>query len=185
MEFSTIVHQRRSVREYMPQPVKKETVLELIDAAVLAPSAMDEQPWHFTVITDKGLLARMSQSAKAKLLAASAESPHIDHIRQMLSDPHFNIFYDAGTLIVISAPKALQWAVEDCALAAENLMLAAHALNLGTCWIGFAQAWLDTPEGHAAIGLDQSLLPVAPIIVGVPRTLPAHAPRRKPHVHWV
>jgi len=185
MEFTTAIGSRRSVREYLPQPVKKETLLELIDAAVQAPSAMDEQPWHFTVITDKALLARMSKSAKAALLAASAEGPHLDHIREMLSDPNFNIFYDAGALIVISAPRALQWAVEDCALAAQNLMLAAHAQNLGTCWIGFAQAWLDTPEGHAAIGLDQSLLPVAPIIVGVPKKVPAHAPRRKPRVHWL
>lgn len=185
MEFTTALRQRRSVREYLPQPVKKETILELIDAAVQAPSAMDEQPWHFTVVTDKALLARMSKDAKAQLLVASAEGPHIDHVREMLSDPHFNIFYDAGVLVVISAPRSLQWAVEDCALAAENFMLAAHARNLGTCWIGFAQAWLDTAEGHAAIGLDQSQLPVAPIIIGVPKNVPAHAPRRKPPVHWV
>ena len=185
MEFDTAIRNRRSVREYQPHSVKKEILLELIDAAVQAPSAMDEQPWHFTVVNDKGLLARMSQSAKAQLLAESAQGPHIDHIREMLSDPKFNIFYDAGTLIIISAPRTLQWAVEDCSLAAENLMLAAQARNLGTCWIGFAQAWLDTPEGHGAVGLDPALLPVAPIIVGIPKNVPAHAPRRKAEIHWL
>lgn len=184
MDFITTIRHRRSVREYQPQPVKRDTLLELIDAAVQAPSAMDEQPWHFTVITDKALLARMSQSAKAQLLAASAQGPHIDHIREMLSDPKFNIFYNASALVIISAPRTLQWAVEDCALAAENLMLAAHARGLGTCWIGFAQAWLDTPEGHTATGLDESLLPVAPIIVGIPKNIPPHADRRKAQVQW-
>lgn len=185
MEFDEIIQHRRSVREYQPQPVQRETLLELIDAAVQAPSAMDEQPWHFTIVTDKALLARMSQNAKVQLLAASARGPHIDHIREMLSDPKFNIFYDASALVIISASRTLQWAVEDCALAAENLMLAAHARGLGTCWIGFAQAWLDTPEGHAAVGLDESLLPVAPIIVGVPKNVPLHAPRRKAQVQWI
>ena len=185
MEFETAIRHRRSIREYQPQPVKRETILELIDAAVQAPSAMDEQPWHFTVVTNKELLARMSQSAKVQLLAESAQGPHIDHVRELLSDPKFNIFYDASTLVIISAPRALQWAVEDCALAAENLMLAAHARNLGTCWIGFAQAWLDTPDGHIAVGLDQALVPVAPIIVGIPKNVPAHAARRQANVHWV
>ncbi len=185
MDFMTAIRERRSVRNYRPEAVKKETLLELIDAAVQAPSAMDEQPWHFTIVTDKALLARMSQSAKAWMLMDSAAGSHIDHTREMLRDPSFNIFYDAGALIVISAPRSLQWAVEDCTLAAENLMLVAHARKLGTCWIGFAQGWLDTPEGHAVIGLDQSMLPVAPIIVGVPGSLPAHAKRRKARVHWV
>lgn len=185
MECMTAIRERRSVRDFLPERVGKETLLQLIDAAIQAPSAMDEQPWHFSVVTDKSALSKMSQSAKMHLLMASAEGTHINHIREMLSDPNFDIFYNAAALIVISAPKDTEWAIEDCALAAENLMLAACAMKLGTCWIGFAQAWLDTPEGHGAIGLDAALLPVAPIIVGAPKKSPTHEPRRKPKVHWV
>ena len=81
----------------------------------------------------------------------------------MLSDPEFNIFYHAPALIVITAAQPTDWAVEDCALAAENLMLAAHAAGLGSCWIGFAQHWLGTPEGKTALGLPPSYSPIAPI----------------------
>lgn len=185
MDCLKAIQERRSVRDYLPVTPDKDTILELAGAAVQAPSAMDEQPWHFTIVTDRSLLSRMSQNAKASLLAVGAEGSHIDHVREMLSDPDFNIFYNAPVLIVISAPRNLQWAVEDCTLAAENLMLAAYSKGLGTCWIGFAQAWLDTLEGHSAIKLDQAMLPVAPIIVGAPKGVPAHETRRQPHVEWL
>ena len=67
----------------------------------------------------------------------------------------------------------IPWAVEDCALAAENLMLAARGAGLGTCWIGFSQGWLGTPEGKALLKLPAAYKPVAPIIVGHPKSAPS------------
>lgn len=78
-----------------------------------------------------------------------------------------------------------RWAVEDCALAAENLMLAAYAEGLGTCWIGLAQSWLATAEGKAALGLPAACLPVAPIIVGRPKSTPAPVGRNEPQIRWI
>jgi nitroreductase len=69
--------------------------------------------------------------------------------------------------------------VENCALAAENLMLTSCAAGLGTYWIGFAQGWLGTPDGKAALKLSITSVPVAPIIVGHPKT-PASPVRRSP-----
>ena len=85
----------------------------------------------------------------------------------MLIGPGFHIFYHAPSLIVISASQTGPWALEDCSLAAENLMLAAHASGLGTCWIGFAQAWLETAEGKTALqlGRDDVVL-IAPHWIG-------------------
>jgi nitroreductase len=119
------------------------------------------------------------------MLQEFGEESHLDHLRQTLSNPKFDIFYNAPALIVISAPKRSEWAVEDCAMAAENLMLAAHAMTLGTCWIGFAQKWLNTEEGLAAIGLDGSQLVVAPIIIGHPNAAPSAVARKKPSIRWI
>jgi nitroreductase len=185
MDGMNAIESRRSVRAYTPAPVEREVLGQLVHAATLAPSAMNEQLWVFSIVTDRQLLSQISRNAKALLLIESAQGSSIDHLREMLSDPKFEIFYGAPALIVISAPRHSQWAVEDCALAAENLMLAARAYGLGSCWIGFAQAWLGTPEGHSALQLDETLLPVAPIIVGHPKGETPSVPRRKPRVHWI
>jgi nitroreductase len=85
-----------------------------------------------------------------------------DRYRDLLSDPDFQIFYHAPVLIVISAKELNSWAVEDCSLAGQNLMLAAYAAGLGTCWIGFANPWLNTPEGKAVLGLGSEIHPRRP-----------------------
>lgn len=185
MDIQDAIGQRRAVRDYTSAQIDRATILELIKAATWAPSAMNEQAWRFTVITNKALLSRISSSAKAHMLSNVVSGPHADHFREVLGDADFDIFYGAPGLVVISAPKLSQWAVEDCSLAAQNFMLAARARGLGTCWIGFAQSWLATPEGAAAIRLDGNQLPVAPIIVGHPKAMPAPVPRKEPDVHWL
>ena len=107
------------------------------------------------------------------------------HFEQILNDPNFDIFYHAPVLIVISSVAQMPWAIEDCALAAENLMLAACGAGLGTCWIGFAQTWLGTLEGKTAIQLPAAAVPVAPIIVGHPKSSPAPVPRKEPEIRWI
>lgn len=77
-----------------------------------------------------------------------------------------------------------QWAIENCALAAENLMLAACAEGRGTCWIGFAQMWLVTRAGKAALGVPPAYVPVAPIIVGHPKSPPPPVPRSLGAESW-
>jgi nitroreductase len=184
MELLQAINQRRSVREYSAEPVDDALLRRLIDAAIKAPSAINQQPWCFVVVRRPELLAQISDKAKAFMLKASLSAP-AHPFRDMLNDPKFDIFYHAPVLIVIGTAEPTDWAVEDCALAAQNLMLAAHEAGLGTCWIGFAQHWLATPEGKAALGLPASCLPVAPIIVGHPRRKPTPVPRKVPNIKWI
>ena len=87
------------------------------------------------------------------MLATMTASAQSEHFRTLLDTPDFHIFYHAPVLILISVIGEGPWIVEDCSLAAENLMLAAYAEGLGTCWIGFAQGFLNTPEGKKVLGL--------------------------------
>jgi nitroreductase len=184
MELLEAINGRRSVREYTDEAVNDTVLRELIGLAVQAPSAVNQQPWSFIVVKDKALLTHISDQAKTHLLKASL-TPPAQRYRDMLADPNFHIFYHAPVLIVICAMDAGDWGVEDCALAAENLMLAAYAAGLGTCWIGFAQSWLATADGKSALGLPAAFAPVAPIILGHPRHQPAPVPRKAPDIRWL
>lgn len=143
MEINQAIHTRRSVRKFTPEIVSKETVNQLIDAAVQAPSAMNKQPWAFSVIQDKNLLKLISDRTKKYLLSIIDQKPYIEKYRNMFLDPDFNVFYNASTLLTIYA-KPKPSSDIDCCLAAQNIMLTANSLGLGTCWIGFAQAFLNT-----------------------------------------
>jgi len=185
MDLNEAITGRRSMREYTVEAVDERTINRLIDAAVHAPSAINQQPWTFTVLRDQNVLDRISREAKSHMLGTTQASPHSDHILSLLNDPNFHIFYHAPVLILISVTAAGPWIVEDCALAAENLMLTAYAEGLGTCWIGFAQTFLNTSDGKAVLGLPAEWVSVAPIIVGHPKAIPAFVPRKEPVVRWI
>jgi nitroreductase len=184
MDIKEAISGRRSVREYTAQAVDEATIRRLIDAAVLAPSAVNQQPCTFTVVRDQALLDRISSAAKSHMLATMPNDAHSSHFKSILSDPHFHIFYHAPALILISVKSPGPWIVEDCALAAQNLMLAAYAEGLGSCWIGFAQSFLNSPEGKTIAGLDGPCVPVAPIIVGHPKAAMPPVPRKSPDIRW-
>lgn len=184
MDLLEAIRTRRSVREYTEEPVDDAVLQELIEAAVQAPSAINQQPWTFLIVKDGKRLAEISEQAKSHLLKTSLGEP-THPFRDVLNDPTFDIFYHAPVLVVIATSEPTDWPVEDCALAAENLMLAACAKGLGTCWIGFAQNWLLTPEGKAALGLPATYAPIAPIIVGHPLRRPPPVPRKNPDILWI
>ena len=185
MELNTAIADRRSVREYTSAAVDEATIRQLIDAAIAAPNAMNQQPWTFTVVRDQAVLEQISREAKTHMRANISAGEETDHFRSMLANPGFHIFYHAPVLILISGIGASPWLVEDCALAAENLMLAAYGAGLGSCWIGFAQSYLGTVEGKNLLGLPAEWTPVAPIIVGRPKATPAPVPRNAPDIRWV
>jgi nitroreductase len=184
MDVREAIYGRRAVREFTSEPVDEKVIRQLIDAAIQAPSAVNQQPWLFTVVRDRTLLTSISGEAKAHMLRTSPAALALHHFQHILNDAKFDIFYGAPVLIVISA-AAGPWATEDCALAAENMMLAAHASGLRTCWIGFAQGWLGTSEGKSVLKLPEIDVPVAPIIVGHPKSVPPAVSRKPPSIDWL
>jgi nitroreductase len=187
MELLAAIQERRATREFEAGEVSRDDLARLIHAALWAPSAMNNQSWHFTVVTDKALLQRISTQAKTWMLTNVPAELANEHFDKMLRDPNVHIFHHAPALIVISAPDGDRWTTENCALAAQNLMLAATELALGTCWIGLAQGWLNTAEGHHALNLPSSQRVVAPIIVGYPKKLSAacHVQRKPADIAWI
>jgi nitroreductase len=190
VETMETIYRRRAVRSYAAATVDKATIRALLDAAVQAPTALHREPWAFVVIQDKEWLRRYSERGKVLLLEEARAMPYLRSTEArsapLLADPAFNIFYDAGTLIVVCRKISGPFAEADCWLAAENLMLAATAKGLGTCCIGFAVNILNTAEVKRELGIPEGGAAVVPIIVGVPRAMPAPASRKTPEVlRWV
>jgi nitroreductase len=181
------IRERRSVRSYAPHRLEQATIRALLDAAVWAPTAVHEEPWAFAIVQDMTLLKSLSDRAKL-IFAVDARRTHPDqasHLLEMVENPDFNIFYNAGTLIVICAKPKGSFVVADCWLAAENLMLAAYAMGLGSCVIGLSVAALNTPEIKAELGIPAECIAISPIIVGIPSGDPPRSTRKAPEiVHW-
>ena len=178
------IYKRRAVRSYKAENVDPDALRMLLAAAVQAPTAMHEEPWVFTVIQDQKLLRRLSDDAKKAARAELKGIPaaHARHAEEMLADPDFNIFYNAGTLVVIWAKPMGAFVEADCWLAAENLMLAACGMGYGSCVIGFALGALKTPEWKERLGVHEKMTPVAPLILGVPDQLPLAVARKPPEI---
>ena len=183
MNTKDAIMTRRSIRNYTEQKVEKELIEQLIEAAAHAPTGTFAQPWVFGVIQDKDLLKRISDECKTGFLCMFGECEEMQHYCEVLRNQDFNIFYNAGTLILICYKTGTGPTPEiDCSLAAENLMLMARELGLGTCWIGFANVWLNSPEGKKFLGIPDDVNTVAPIIVGYPAEEPPVRERTEPAI---
>jgi len=185
MDLMDAIYHRRAVRAFKSDAVDRETIRFLIAAAVQAPSAVNRQPWSFVVVGDQVALERYSRDAKAHLLATMPETSPLAEYRPMLADPTFQLFYHAPALVVICATSSEPGVAEDCCLAAENFMLAAHGAGLGTCWIGFARPWLDLREGRKELDIPRHYVPIAPIAVGHPKAVAPPVSRRHPDIVWI
>ncbi len=185
MNFLEVLKSRRAVRQYTHTEITRGDLQALIEAAIEAPSAMNLQPWAFAVIIGRERIDHYGVRAKKWLLQNLGQWSEQEHVRKILEDPDFNLFYGAPALILVMAKKPDAQSLEDCCLAAENLMLAAREMRLGTCWIGFARSWLNQYHIKAELGLPQDYTIVAPIVAGYPVSWPESTGRRRPEIHWV
>lgn len=174
--FETILA-RRSVRSYKSEAVATDVLNAILEAAIWAPTAMHKEPWGFVIIQNKELLQTLSDRAKPLFIE---ELKRNDMNADIWAHADSNLFYDAGTLIIICGRTNSHLPAEDCWMAAENMMLAATAMNCGTCVIASALPAILLPDIKSTLGIPEDYTPVAPIIVGYPRAESAPSHRRAP-----
>lgn len=182
MELIEALYGRRSVRAYSDEPVSRETLEALMQAAVQAPTAMNLQPWAFGVIQGVDRLKDYSDRTKAHLLDNLDSLPGLEQYRDFFADPETNLFYGAPALVVIYAKPGGATPDFDCAMAAQNLMLAAYDQGLGTCWIGFFSFLLNQPAVKQELGVPQDWRAIASIIIGRVSAAPAPVEKAAPQV---
>jgi nitroreductase len=182
-EFSQLLSDRRSIRNYKDEKVDVELVREIIKDSTMAPNSGNRQPWRFSIINDKDLMRRISDESKQNILATVTEDPDSPRKRYegALKNPDFNVFYNAPCLILIFGDKAHQSIHVDCALAASYFMLAAADRGLGTCWVALGGEIRD-PELLEIVGISEADTVVAPVILGWPAAIPKPPARKDPEI---
>jgi nitroreductase len=145
------IFERRSIRVYAPGEVTEAQVQKLLAAAMASPSAAAKYPWRFVVVRNRQTLSRIA-----------AVLPN----GQMLADAALGIAV-CGDLEV-AHDNQLSYLLQDCSAAIENLLLAAHILGLGACWLGVHPQEDRIKSIKAILSLPASVIPVACISVGYP-----------------
>ncbi|QSZ67953.1 nitroreductase family protein [Methanofollis aquaemaris] len=178
---------RRSIRAYEERPLDEETVTAIIDAGVHAPTALGLQPWRFIVVRKRGLMKQISDYCKPILctMLEGATDETSAGFRDLLSREDFEIFYGAPVLVLVLGDEKNPYSIYDCTLCAGTMMLAAHAMGIGSCWIGSAGPVAGNSELMRALEVPAGYEIIAPLIFGYPGERPEMPVRSRPGITWV
>lgn len=193
-EVMNIILHRRSIRRFDSRQIEESALQEILQAGLYAPSAGGRQDVIFVVCQDREINERLGRIKRANShpRMATATSYVSREQPSIADDPKLtNAFYDAPTVITFFAPKQFLFSVDDCAVAAENMMLAADALGIGSCYIG--QGWPAFADPYGQEVLKNWRIPtdhyaVMQLVLGYPREGDRHPtpkPRKEDRVLYI
>ncbi len=166
METLQAIKTRRSIRKFLDRPVSREMVRDLLEAAMFAPSAGNEQPWQFIVLDEREFLD---------------EVPKICATASMCRQSPLAILVCGDS----SLEKYPKFWIQDCSAAIENLLLAAHAQGLGAVWVGIYPLNDRVEAFRRLLGLPEEITPFGLVALGYPNESPATPKRyREERVHY-
>lgn len=164
-EAYELLLKRRTVRAFRSDPIPKETLEKILLAARYAPSAIGLQNRFFTIVQNRALMER--------IVAAAGKNGGTFR-------PGHTPFYNAPAVAVVSAPADFRYNREDAACAIQNILLAAEALGLGSCYICSVLPGLRDPEIMAELKLPEGYVPCGCVSLGFAAAAPeAPKPRRE------
>ena len=184
-ELMDVILHRCSVRRFNERQVDEEALLQILEAGLYAPSAGGRQSVLFAVCQDGEINRRLGRIKRANSCPQMASGGNYVSREQpsIADDPKLtNAFYDAPTVITLFAPKNFLFSAEDCAAAAENMMLAADSLGVASCYIGQGWTAFADPFGQEILRkweIRPDYYAVMQLLLGYPRKGDSH-PLAKP-----
>jgi len=183
--------ERRSIRSYKNQDVKKEDLELIMESATYAPSGMNNQSWIFTVITNKKKLKDFSSIVRdhfRKIAIKEDTSLSVVFNKKMAENDNFSFFHNAPVLVIVSNCVDYMNAVPDCAVAIENILLSATSLGLGSCWVN-QLSWLCEEEKIRDIlknyGVPDNYVVCGSVAIGYADNIPDASERKKNNIYWI
>ncbi|MBO3763215.1 MAG: nitroreductase family protein [Thermoproteota archaeon] len=163
MDVIEAIKTRRSIRSYEKESISEEDLSKILEAATWAPSAGNLNPWEFVVIRDEEKKRKLSRAAFGQYFIS--ESPVVVVVCANVTRTS-SVYGERGRRL---------YCIQDCAAATQNLLLAAHSLSYGACWVGA----FDDQEVIKLLKLPSNVIPLAIVPIGKPKERPV-APRRLP-----
>jgi nitroreductase len=174
------IKERRSIRQFKEKEIDEKNIEEIINIGKFAPSADNRQPWRFIVVTNKETINELSCIIKEELKKLMKKKLKIRKILKELQDENIIkllygvshssedlIFFNAPCLIFIICEDKL-FNIESCACCAQNMMLGAHVLGIGSCWIGFASVLGLKDDIMLKLGMPEGYKIAATLVFGYP-----------------
>lgn len=167
---------RRSVRQYKPQAVEREKMQTIVECGINAPNAMNKQPWEVRVVDNADYINGVTELYK-KANPKAAEDPAFK-----------NMFRNAPTVVFIGHDTKSESSTFDCGLLAENMMISAWSMGIGSCCLGSPARFMKTPEAAEylqKLGFSEGYELLYCIGFGYPDEAPAAKPREAAKVKFV
>jgi nitroreductase len=177
------LHARRSVRSYKPDPIPKEDFEIIVAAGKAAPSGMNRQPYHITVVQNPELIKEICDLARDTMMKGPGP------MAERAKDPNFSPVYGAPAMIFVSAERDNELAAFDATLVMANMFNAARSIEIGSCWLFLFGRIADAPEAkalYAKIGVPENYKVVAGACFGYPAgEWPAPREKRPDNVNYI
>lgn len=176
-EVLRIIKQRRSTRAFLPEQIDAEALAAIVEAGQYAPNGGD-QAWHFAIIQNAEVLARLN--GLAKQYATTSGLPWLEDLGR---NEGFHSCYHAPTVVLVSADEQSPCAEADASAATQNLLLAAESLGIGSCWGYFVTQAFLTEEGKDMRGemhIPEGYRVYTSVMLGYREGTVPSAPERKP-----
>ena len=189
-EVLEAIRNRRSVRSYKPDPIPRDVLKKIIEAGNMAPTGVRRQPWRFVVVENPEFKRKLRQTAFKFLEGPLKEkTPDIYKTWKFMRSRFEEPIYHSAPVILFVIGTATRWKdteATDCALASQNIMLAACSLGIGSCMVGLGRMGLtDDPEIVEALELKEGETLYQPIVLGYPDQYPEPPRKKPPVVKWI
>lgn len=197
-KLTECIEGRRSIRNFKEEKVKDEDVLDIIESATFAPSAINKQPWYFIVIKDDALKRQMVNVVEAKLKEVLSKTAKDEDTDMLINYSKFFTFFEEAPIVIavlcrpITSPLALfleragtpvdeledsvHSEIQSASAAIQNMLLKAQDLGLGACWM--TNPLIAAKELESLLQVKKPWYIMCIIPIGVPASTP-HMPRRK------
>jgi len=182
-ETIKVIKNRRSIRKFKEKQIADSELQEILDCALQAPNSGNQQKWHFTVIQNRDMLERMERILKENMMNSG-----VDFLAKLANDPNIRIFGNAPTVILITADERARFVQIDCAAAAQNILVAAESLSIGSHIMTSSEFLFASEKGSELkreLGVPDGYNHTCTIALGYKDENPAAKQRRKDVINYI